>query len=331
MTVLVTGAGLIGSETARLLTARGDAVVLFDIRTPADLPAGVDFVAGDITDAAALDALIAERGIGSVVHTAAMLSTGMRADPLRGMAVNLLGTLALLEAARRQGLHRVVCISSTTVLYSGFATLGPDPIPEDAALGLVSQRPGSLYAISKLTGEQLALLYRDLYGVSTVSLRYGAVLGGRTDVPSSVPGRLFATLVAAAGSGQVLKLDDPLLVWAGPEEFIDVRDCAAAAVAALDAALPGLGVYNVTHPRQWRLNDVIAAVAEVHGPLQVEYDRTCRSGFAGFPHRRPAPSDISAAEAELGFTPAHDLRDSLRYWWPATSRNHPGKPESFRK
>lgn len=315
MSVLVTGAGLIGAQTAALLAARGDRVVLLDLRAPDQVPAGVDFVAGDITDAAALEALIVGRRVSAVVHTAAMLSSGMRADPLRGMAVNLLGTLGLLEAARRHGLRRVVCISSTTVLYSGFATLGPASIPEDAALGLVSQRPGSLYAISKLTGEQLALLYRDLHGIETVSLRYAAVVGGRSDTPSSVPGRLFSKLVATARSGTALRLDDPLLVWQGTEEFIDVRDCALAALAALDAARPALGVYNIAHPEQWTLPAVIAAVAEVHGPLQVAFDRDSRTGFAGFPHMRPAGSDISAAAQQLGFCPAHDLRDSLRYWW----------------
>lgn len=245
-----------------------------------------------------------------------MLSTGMRADPLRGMTVNLLGTLGLLEAARRHGLRRVVCISSTTVLYSGFATLGPAPIPEDAALGLVSQRPASLYAISKLTGEQLALLYRDLHGVDTISLRYGAVIGGRTETPSSVPGRLFSALVAAAHSGKAIRLDDALLVWQGAEEFVDVRDCARAPVAALAAERPGLGVYNIVHPAQWTLAAVIDAVSEIHGPLRVAYDRDCRTGFAGFPHRRPAGSDITAAAADLEFSAIHDLRDSLQHWWP---------------
>lgn len=315
MSVLVTGAGLIGCAVAELLLARGEDIVLLDVRQPAHVPAGARFVAADITDATAIDRIVADHGVRDIVHTAAMLSTAMRADPVRGLGVNLLGTANLLQACRQHGLRRIILVSSTTVLYSGFATLGPDPIPEDAALGLVSQRPGSLYAISKLTGEQLALLYRDLYGVDTISLRFGAVVGGRTDAPTSVPGRLFSTLVKAAQDAKPLQIDDPLLIWKGKEEFVDVRDCARAAVCALDAERPQLGVYNIVHPQQWSLDEIIDTVAAIHGPLTVAYDRTVATGFAGFPHVRPAGSSVSAARDELAFTAQHDLADSLAYWW----------------
>lgn len=317
MSILVTGAGLIGCAVAELLLARGEDILLLDIRQPAHVPAGARFVAADITDATAIDRIIADHGVSDIVHTAAMLSTAMRADPVRGLGVNLLGTANLLQACRQHGLRRIILVSSTTVLYSGFATLGPDPIPEDAALGLVSQRPGSLYAISKLTGEQLALLYRDLYGVDTISLRFGAVVGGRTDAPTSVPGRLFSTLVKAAQDARALQIDDPLLIWKGKEEFVDVRDCARAAVCALDAERPQLGVYNIVHPRQWSLDEIIETVGAIHGPLTVAYDRTVATGFAGFPHVRPAGSSVSAARDELAFTAQHDLADSLAYWWNA--------------
>lgn len=315
MSILVTGAGLIGSTCAELLVARGDQVVLLDIRRPDALPAGVAFESADITDAEALDRVVAEHGVTSVIHTAALLSSAMRADPVAGLRVNLLGTATLLETARRRALSRVVLVSSTTVLYAGFSTFDPAPIPEDAALHLISQRPGSLYAISKLTGEQLGLHYRDHYDVGTVSLRFGAVIGGRREAQTSVPGRLFATLINAARSIRPVRLDDPLMIWAGSEEFVDVRDCARAAVAALDAANPALGVYNIVHPRQWTLDSVIAAVAEIYGPLQVDYDRAATCGFAGFPHPRPAPTSTAAASRDLGFDPRHDLQDSLRHWW----------------
>ncbi|MFV0491224.1 MAG: NAD-dependent epimerase/dehydratase family protein [Pseudorhodobacter sp.] len=315
MSVLITGAGLIGMATAEMLATRGQDVTLLDIRRPDTLPDNVVFEEADITNAEAISRIIDMHGIREVFHTAALLSSALRANPALGLKVNLLGTLNVLEAARVQGLRRVVLVSSTTVLYSGFSTLGPGPIPEDAALHMVSQRPGSLYAISKLANEQLGLLYRDLHGVDMLLLRYGAVIGGRRQAQTSVPGRLFSTLVAAARAGQPLRLDDPLLVWKGVEEFVDVRDCARAAVAALDAKKPGLGVYNIVHPQQWTLDAVIEAVAQIYGPLQVDYDRTVNTGFAGFPYPRPAPSAIDAATRELGFTPHHDLKDSLAHWW----------------
>jgi UDP-glucose 4-epimerase len=148
----------------------------------------------------------------------------MQANPVKGLHVNILGTVTLLEACKKHDLEPIVMISPATVLYSGFSTLKPDPIPEDAALHLISQRPGSLYAISKLASEQIGLLYSDLHGLDTISLRLGAVVGGDTSKPTSVPRRLFSILIHAAGTGEEVILNGPLLIWKGTEEFVDVRD-----------------------------------------------------------------------------------------------------------
>ncbi len=324
MTVLITGAGLIGAQTARLLAARGQACTLLDLRPPPDdvlaLP-GVHYLPGDLTDPGALVQAFANP-VSAVVHTAAMLSTGLRADPLRGLEVNILGTARLLDAAARAGVQRLVQASSATVVYAGFGSLGPDPIPEDAALGLISQRPGSLYALTKLSCEHLALLWRDHYGLSTVSLRFAAVLGGETGTPTSVPGRLISRLIAAARAGGQHLLDDPFLIWDGTEEFVDLRDCARAMLAALDAPDPAQGVYAIAYPSGLTLDDLADAVALRFGGFTLDLPERPRSGFAGFAHVRPAPTDLSAAQADLGFAAMHDLKDTLAHWWPS-ARSEP--------
>jgi UDP-glucose 4-epimerase len=234
---------------------------------------------------------------------------------MQGLRVNLLGTAAVLEAARALALRRVVLCGSLTVLYPGFDAFGPDPIPEDAPMRLLSDRPGSLYGLTKLAGEQMGLIWRDRHGVDAVTLRFAAVLGDGPGPATSVPGRLFRRLVAAARSGDTCVLDDPLLVWDGPEEFVDARDCAAAVLAALDAESPAQGVYNIAHPRLWTLEDVAAAVARTVGPFRLVRAAGGGTGFAGFPHVRPAASSTDAARRELGFACRHDLTDSLRHWW----------------
>jgi UDP-glucose 4-epimerase len=314
MTVLVTGAGVIGSLTAELLAARGERVVTLDVREPAHSPAGSAFEICDVADADALADTIRRHNVEKIVHTAAILSTGIRQDPLAGIRVNVMGTANLLDLARRMGLKRVVCASSTTVAYTSFGAHGPAPIAEDEPLHLVSQRPASIYAAAKLAGEHLALLYRDLYGVDVVSLRYGAVLGGPLDRPTSVPGRLLAVLVAGARSGKTVVLDDPLLLWGGREEFVDARDCARANLCALDAAAPKQGVYNVASGDWHTLPEFIDAVRRCYPALHVEYPAAINTGFAGFPSQRPAPSAIACAQREIGFSAAYGLDAAIAHW-----------------
>lgn len=309
MSVLVTGAGLIGRLTAGLLAARGDRVVLADIKAPA----GLAVEACDVTDAAALDALVVRHGITAIIHTAAMLSTGIRQDPVAGVRVNVMGTVNVLDVARRHRFRRVVCASSSTVGYTTFGRHGPAPIEEDLPLHLISERPASIYAASKIAGEHFAWLYHDLYGVDVVSLRYAAVLGASSEPPSSVPGRLLARLLDGAATGEHVVLDDPFMAWDGGEEFVDARDCAAANVAALDAAAPAQRVYNVA-PGTWcTLAEFVAAVRDVAPGLSVTLPPPSGKGFAGFPHLRPAPSDTGAAARDLGFRCAHSLTDTIRH------------------
>lgn len=313
MTTLVTGAGLIGNLTAQMLADRGSSVLLTDIVRPSVQSDGIETAACDVTDYAALETLIVEHGVTAIVHTAAVLSTGMRSNPLLGLHVNFCGTANILEAARQNGIARVVNSSSTTVLYSGFGSLPAAPIAEDVALKLVSERPASLYTITKQASEQLCLHYRDSYGVDTVTLRFAAVLGGDFEAPTSVPGQLMAALVNGAQKGQVT-LTDQYLLWAGTEEFVDSRDCARAILHALDADEAAQGVYNIAHPEQYSLQSFADSVRQVVGPFDLHLPRTVETGFAGFPHTRPGPCDTSAAKRELDFVCQHDLRDSVRFW-----------------
>ena len=312
MTVLVLGAGLIGGLTAQYLADRGDSVVLADVREGI-APQGVRRVLCDVTDAPALQTLMQAHGVRDVVHTAAWLSTAIRHDPIKGIAVNIMGTAHVLECARLLGLRRVVLASSTTVTYTGFAANGPAPIEEDLPMRLISDRPASIYAACKLSGEHLAHLYHDLYGVDTVSLRYAAVLGDLDNI-TSVPGRLLQTLVQAGRSAQAIALDDPFLVWGGREEFVDARDCARANVCALDAAAPIQRVYHVADGQWHSLGDFVAAVQRMYPGLKATWPADLTTGFAGFPHQRPAPSDHRKAQSELGFTCAHALQDSVAHW-----------------
>ncbi|MBS0339383.1 MAG: NAD(P)-dependent oxidoreductase [Proteobacteria bacterium] len=322
MTTLITGAGVIGCHTARALASRGEDVLLADrqpahdaIATIVDSPA-VQVVQADVTDFAGLSALITRHGVRRIVHTAALLSTAIRENVRKGVEVNVMGTANVLEAARQHRIERVVVASSTTVGYPVFGDFEGDAFPEDFALRSIRHRPGSIYAATKVMAEHLALLYRDLHGVSTVSLRYAAVVSAWSGPGTSVPGRVLSSLAGPASRGDVSVIDDPYVVWRGGEEFIDARDCALANVAALDAAKPTQGVYNVGLGRLCTFDDFVQAVRLRYPALRIELRTSATGGFAGFPHVREAPSDIGHAERELGWRPTFSLADSVAHFAP---------------
>lgn len=314
MTILVTGMGVVGRLTAEMLLMRGERVIGLD-RSPHP-PKGLaaeDFTycRSDVTDGDALSRIVDAHGVSRIVHTAALLSTEIRRDPVEGLRVNILGTACILETARACALDRVVLASSSTIGYAAFASHGPAPIEEDLACRVISERPASVYAVTKLAGEHLGLLYGDLYGLDVVSLRYGAILSPVEGAPTSVPGRLLSLLLDDQRRRVVL--DDPLLLWAGGEEFVDPRDCARANLHALDAAAPLQRVYNVATGRCSTLDDFVASVRRVRPNLDVEIPVRPTTGFAGFPLIRPAPSSTEAARRELAFETAYSLEDTIAY------------------
>lgn len=322
MAVLITGAGIIGCHTAALLAARGQQVLLLDvapahdaIRTIVDSP-HVAVVAGDVTDTALLERLVRDHRIDAIVHTAALLSTAIRRDPLAGIHVNVMGTANVLEIARRHRLRRVVLASSSTVGYQAFGDFDGDAFPEDFAMRFLRHRPASIYVGSKVAGEYFGLLYRDLYGLGVVALRYAAVIGAWSGPGTSVPGKVLSSLLLPARRGETACIDDPFTVWNGGEEFVDARDCARANVAALDATAPAQGVYHIGLGNLASFDDFVAAVRLVHPGLHVRLGVQPAGGFAGFPHVRSAASDISAAARELGWTPAHTLADAVTHFAP---------------
>lgn len=109
-------------------------------------------------------------------------------------------------------------------------------------------------------------------------------------------------------------IDDNTLVWNGGEEFIDARDCAYANVAALQAASPKNGVYNVCPGSLITFADYLAAACAALPGLQLDIKSQPKGGFGGFPLIRETPSDVTLARQELGFSCRYSLAETLRYY-----------------
>ena len=174
--VLVTGgAGFIGSHLIRLLESAGHrAVVLDNFHTgmKEHVPAGMEIVEMDIRDKALCRYMQGEH-FDAIVHLAGqtMVDASIR-DPENDAQVNILGTINLLEAARRCHIGRVI-FASTAASY-GNVTAEELPVLESKALA-----PMSFYGLSKVTVERYLEIYRELFGMDYVVLRFANVYGER--------------------------------------------------------------------------------------------------------------------------------------------------------
>ena len=122
------------------------------------------------------------------------------------------------------------------------------------------------------------------------------------------------TLVQAAHNNQTCMLDDPLFIWGGREEFVDARDCARANVCALFSTHLKQRVYNIASGEWFTLREFVQTMQQVLPQLKVNFTSEPESGFAGFPHQRPSPSNNEAAKLEMSFHTSHSLKASMAYW-----------------
>ena len=118
MTVLITGAGLVGCQAAQTLVEQGETPVLFDIAPQMDNirrivdPDKIIIIKGDLTEPLELMAAIENEKIDRIIHTAAFMTAAINQRPAMGIKANMMGLLNVLEAARIFGLKRVVFTSS---------------------------------------------------------------------------------------------------------------------------------------------------------------------------------------------------------------------------
>jgi nucleoside-diphosphate-sugar epimerase len=292
------GAGFIGSHIGEELVRQGCTVTVLDSLSSGHLEnleaikSGVDFVQGDIQDEHILDDVI--QGCDVVFHQAAVVSvTKTVADPVQSTAVNDLGTLKVLEAARRNGVQRVVLASSSAVY-------GDDPqLPKVESM---TTQPLSPYAVQKLTNEYYAFLYNKLYGLEAVCLRYFNVYGPRQD-PSSPYSGVISIFMTRAKSGTA-----PIIYGDGHQsrDFVFVKDVVQANLLAASSPAASGQVFNVGTGNSIEIKALWNKIA---GLAQC-------SATPEFADSRPGDivhsvAGILKARERLGFCPAVSLDQGL--------------------
>jgi UDP-glucose 4-epimerase len=295
MRALVTGgAGFIGSNLVDALLDRGDEVtVVDDLSTgrignlEAARRRGIAFHQADITDAERLSALFAGSRPDIVFHLAAQIDVRKSIeDPAWDAGINVVGTINVLEAARRTGVARVVNTSTGGAIYGDVDRM---PTPES-----VAPRPMAAYGTSKLCAETYCGWYERLYGLSTVTLRYGNVYGPRQD-PLGEAG------VIAIFCGRLMSGQRPVIYGDGRQtrDYTYVDDIVDANLAA--ASHPEAhGVYNVGTGTESSVLEVLAALRRAAGLDEDELQPEFAPARLGELQR--SALDVSRARAELGFT-----------------------------
>jgi UDP-glucuronate 4-epimerase len=199
---LVTGAaGCIGAWVLRNLVREGTPVTAFDLDTRLHrLPlllsdeeiARIQFIQGDVSDFTAVENALKTSAARRILHLAALQLPFCKADPVAGARVNVVGTVNLFEAAKRQGLKSLVYASSTAV-YGTSEEYPQAPLAHDAPL-----KPHSHYGVYKQANEGTARVYFRDDGLASIGLRPYVVYGaGRDEGMTSTPTK--AILAAAAG------------------------------------------------------------------------------------------------------------------------------------
>jgi UDP-glucose 4-epimerase len=322
--ILVTGgAGYIGGTVAGLLAAKGHEAVVFDNLSHARrdlLPAGVQFVEGELADRPALEALFISakeqaRPFDGVLHFAALIEAGeSMVHPETFFRNNTASTLSLLEAVLAQGPKRLV-FSSTAAVYGEPESV---PIEEDARL-----LPTNAYGESKLLVEHMLGWLNRIHGLRYASLRYFNVAGapegpnGVTRGEAHDPESHLIPLVldVALGRRKSIRIygeDYPTPDGTCIRDYIHVSDLADAHLLAL-AALESHSrlIFNLGNGQGFSVREVIESARRVTGhPIPAEVQ----------PRRAGDPAVLVASSGkairELGWKPRYtQLDDIVRTAW----------------
>jgi len=265
MRALVTGgAGFIGSHIVEELLRGGASVRVLDNFSSGkreNLEAfhgDLEILEGDLRDSEAIKA--ATRDVELVFHLAAFISVPQSMlDPEECFATNVAGTVTLLEAARRAGVHKVV-LSSSTAVYGN-----PDKFPTGEETPL---RPLSPYALSKQVNELYARLYTHTFNLPVTALRYFNVYG-----PRQRPDSAYAAAISIFT--RQLVNGEPITIYGDGKQsrdFIFVKDVVRANMQASESDSAG-EAFNICTGCETTLLDLLETLSEVspHQP-QVRFE-----------------------------------------------------------
>jgi UDP-glucose 4-epimerase len=296
MNFLITGAaGFLGAALANHLVREGHFVRgLDDLSTgnPEALDSGVLFTRGDVNDRPKLWTLLQD--IDFVYHLAARVAVAESVlYPTEYNAVNVGGTVSLMEAMRDVGVGRVVFISSGAV----YGEQTQQPLQEDAI-----PNPGSPYAVSKLASEYYVRTIGRLWGIDTVSLRVFNAYGPGQNLPASHPPVVPNFINHAVRGGTIVIHSDGRQT----RDYVFVDDVVRAMSSASTAPSINDLVINVGSGTETGIRQLVQMI-QLHTNSKAEIIYNPRSD-PGVPRMC---ADLTLAKEKLGYQPQVNLEEGL--------------------
>ena len=293
------GAGFIGSHLSRELVSRGHEVVVLDNLSTgreeniADIMDDVEFHKGTITD---IDTVMkCCSGVDCVFHQAALPSVPLSvADPLTSNEENVGGTLRVFWGAHQQGVRRVVFAASSSIYGD------TEELPKHEKM---QPRPMSPYAVNKRVGELYGAVFNNLYGLSTIGMRYFNVFGPRQD-PNSQYAAVVPKFITAFLTGE-----PPVIHGDGLQsrDFTYIQNVVDANLAACAASSDAGGrSYNIALGGRISVKDLCFRIRELVGSdIDPRYDES-RPGDV-----KHSQADVSLAREYLEYMGTVDLDEGL--------------------
>ncbi|MHB8748045.1 MAG: NAD-dependent epimerase/dehydratase family protein [Aggregatilineales bacterium] len=297
MRYLITGgAGFVGSALANRLAAAGHEVRVLDDLSAGDatrLNRSVVFTPGSVNDVPTLWTLL--QGVQCVYHVAARVSVAESVlYPRDYNAVNVGGTVSVLEAVRDTGVSRIVFTSSGAV----YGEQPEQPLREN-----MTPDPRSPYAVSKLAAEYYVRTTGILWNIETVSLRIFNAYGPGQSLPATHPPVIPAFLRQALNGSSIVVHGEGKQT----RDYVYIDDVVDALVAASTAPGVDRRVINVGSGVETSVNNLVAQIGMATGRDLALLHVPVQDG--GVSRMR---ADLTLATAALGFTPKFELAEGLR-------------------
>jgi len=296
--VVTGGAGFIGSNLAWSLCNENEVVVIDNLSTgrieniaPIIDARKIQFIKGSVTDLQLMKRVLT--GVDIVFHEAAIPSVPRSiTDPISTNEAGVTGTLTTLIAARDCDVKRFVYASSSSV-YGDTPTL---PKHEEMPMN-----PISPYAATKVACETYCRLFNELYGLSTVSLRYFNVFGPRQDPTSQYAAVVPRFISKAMSGGDLIVYGDGLQT----RDFTYVQDAVSANILAAEGS--SSGSYNIASGKQITIRELASTILGIaNSKANVKYDAPLSGDI------RHSLADITKARKAFGYAPSYSIQQGLK-------------------